>query len=105
MSVELKEPPAIGPQGDSLPGRQPVDVTRETAQPIESFQHYARGKRRQLARRRAFRGMSGVLVLLLLWQGMSWAFNLELILPRPVSVLADLVKTLLILCSTASYGR
>jgi ABC-type nitrate/sulfonate/bicarbonate transport system permease component len=104
MSVELKEPPAIGPRQDRLPGSQPVDVIAETGGPIDSFRLYARGKRRQLARRRAFRGVVGVLVLLLLWQGMSWAFNLELILPRPLSVMTDLVKTLLILVKPWLYG-
>jgi ABC-type nitrate/sulfonate/bicarbonate transport system permease component len=70
----------------------------------EEYQRYTRRKRRQLAFRRAFRGALGILVILVIWEAMSRAFSLDLILPRPFSVVTDLVKTLLVANLPWLYG-
>jgi NitT/TauT family transport system permease protein len=70
----------------------------------EEFQRYARRKTRQLALRRALRGAIGILIVLVIWEAMSRAFNLDLILPRPFSVVTDLAKTLLVTNQPWLYG-
>jgi ABC-type nitrate/sulfonate/bicarbonate transport system permease component len=69
-----------------------------------AFSDYARAKRRRVRWRRVFRGSVGILVILLLWEWMSRAFDLELILPRPLAVLRNVVSTLMLSNEPWLYG-
>lgn len=55
---------------------------------------YARVRRRRTRIRKFVRGATGVAALLLLWQAMSVAYNLQQILPPPLAVARDIVNTL-----------
>jgi ABC-type nitrate/sulfonate/bicarbonate transport system permease component len=58
---------------------------------------YSRARRSEARRRRLIRGTIGIAGLLVLWQAMSWYYNLALILPPPTVVLRDVVETLLLM--------
>jgi taurine transport system permease protein len=68
------------------------------------FADYARAKRRRVRRRRIFRGAVGIAVVLLLWEWMSRAFDLELILPRPLAVIRNVFTTLMVANDPWLYG-
>ena len=55
----------------------PEDIGTRTSLP-----EYARARRRRTRIRKFVRGATGVAALLLLWQAMSVAYNLQQILPR-----------------------
>lgn len=77
----------------------PAEAAAEPA-----FEDYARARRRRVRRRRIFRGAIGLAVVLLLWEWMSRAFDLELILPRPLAVLKNVVSTLTLTNQPWLYG-
>jgi ABC-type nitrate/sulfonate/bicarbonate transport system permease component len=70
-------------------GGQPMDAA--------TLQGYSQARRRQDRRRKFIRGTLGIAGLLLLWQAMSRYYQLELILPPPTVVLADVFETLLLI--------
>ena len=67
----------------------PEDIGTRTSLP-----EYARARRRRTRIRKFVRGATGVAALLLLWQAMSVAYNLQQILPPPLAVARDIVNTL-----------
>lgn len=60
----------------------------------EKLNAYALARRRRERRRRIIRGAIGILVLLAVWQAMSVAYNLQLILPPPLTVARTIFNTL-----------
>jgi NitT/TauT family transport system permease protein len=73
----------------------PEDIGTRTSLP-----EYARVRRRRTRIRKFVRGATGVVTLLLIWQAMSVAYNLQQILPPPLAVARDIVNTL-----TLHYGH
>jgi NitT/TauT family transport system permease protein len=67
----------------------PEDIGTRTSLP-----EFARARRRRTRVRKFVRGATGVAALLLLWQAMSVAYNLQQILPPPLAVARDIVNTL-----------
>src|SRR5215203_6657281 len=55
---------------------------------------YGRAKRRRERIRKIFRGAAGVATVLLIWQVMAVAYNLQQILPPPLSVARTIFNTL-----------
>ena len=55
---------------------------------------YGRARRRRERLRRAFRGTVGVTVVLIIWQVMSVAYDLQQILPPPFTVARNIFNTL-----------
>lgn len=66
----------------------PMSTARNTsgASPPAEFADYDRAKRRRANIRRVRRGATSVVMLLALWHFMAVAYNLQLILPTPISV-------------------
>ena len=75
--------------GGELQTAAPEDIGTRTSLP-----EYARARRRRTRIRKFVRGATGVAALLLLWQAMSVAYNLQQILPPPLAVARDIVNTL-----------
>jgi ABC-type nitrate/sulfonate/bicarbonate transport system permease component len=69
------------------------DATLDAA----TLEGYSKTRRTQARRRKLIRGTIGIAGLLLLWQAMSWYYNLALILPPPTVVLRDVIETLLLI--------
>jgi ABC-type nitrate/sulfonate/bicarbonate transport system permease component len=61
---------------------------------MDQLAAYSRKQRRDGAQRRLVRGVIGVLGLLVLWQAASSYYGLDVILPGPLAVLADIWGTL-----------
>jgi ABC-type nitrate/sulfonate/bicarbonate transport system permease component len=76
----------------------PTDTTPELAgAPLgaeERLTEYGRARRQRERLRKAFRGACGILVVLVLWQVMSMAYDLQLILPPPLAVARTVFNTL-----------
>jgi len=78
------------------------DATRPEAAAAEDLQAgteqklsaYGRARRRRERTRKIIRGAIGIVVVLALWHVMSVAYDLQLILPTPVSVLRNVINTL-----------
>ena len=70
----------------------------------DGWSDHARAKRRQLRRRRLIRGGIGILAVLVAWEAMARFFDIELILPRPIAVLSNVVTTLLVQNKPWLYG-
>jgi ABC-type nitrate/sulfonate/bicarbonate transport system permease component len=60
----------------------------------EGLSAYGRARRQRERRRRILRGTVGVLVVLVIWQVMAVAYNLEQILPPPLAVGRNIINTL-----------
>src|SRR5438128_663872 len=60
----------------------------------EKLTAYGRARRRRERLRKIFRGAVGVTVVLVMWQVMAIAYDLELILPPPLSVARNIFNTL-----------
>ena len=60
----------------------------------EKLNAYGLARRRRERRRRMIRGAVGILALLAIWQAMSVAYDLQLILPPPLAVGRTIVETL-----------
>jgi ABC-type nitrate/sulfonate/bicarbonate transport system permease component len=75
-----------------------TDTTPEVAKiPLgaeEKLTEYGRARRQRERLRKAFRGACGILAVLVLWQVMSMAYNLQLILPPPLTVVRTVFNTL-----------
>lgn len=85
--------------------------SEETAAPTaaaagdgEKLTAYGIARRRRERRRRMIRGAIGILVLLALWQAMSVAYDLQLILPPPLAVGHTIVDTLTLSTERWLYG-
>ena len=81
----------------------------ETAVPAaagvgEKLTAYGLARRRRERRRRMIRGAIGILVLLAIWQAMSVAYDLQLILPPPLAVGRTIVDTLTLSTDRWLYG-
>lgn len=85
-------------------GTSPAVVPATDASGDSAFADYARTKRRRIRRRRMIRGAVGIAAMLLAWELMSRAFDLELILPRPLAVIRNVVTTLLVQNEPWLYG-
>jgi ABC-type nitrate/sulfonate/bicarbonate transport system permease component len=72
--------------------------------PAEDFSRQVRSAARRLRWRRIWRGGTGILVILLVWQVMSQSLDLELLLPPPLTVLRNVISTLAISDSHWLYG-
>jgi ABC-type nitrate/sulfonate/bicarbonate transport system permease component len=79
---------------------EPADVPSERI----DFARHVRSVDRRLRWRRFWRGATGVLVVLLAWQAMSVALDLELLLPPPLTVLRNVILTLAIAEPHWLYG-
>lgn len=60
----------------------------------EKLTAYGRARRQRERRRKIIRGAIGVVVLLMIWQVMSVAYNIQQILPPPLAVARTIVDTL-----------
>jgi ABC-type nitrate/sulfonate/bicarbonate transport system permease component len=70
----------------------------------EKLTAYGLARRRRERRRRMIRGAIGILVLLAIWQAMSVAYDLQLILPPPLAVGRTIVDTLTLSTDRWLYG-
>jgi NitT/TauT family transport system permease protein len=70
----------------------------------EMLSAYGLARRRRQRRRRIVRGAIGIAVLLAVWQVMSVAYNLQLILPPPLAVARTIVDTLTLSTERWLYG-
>ncbi len=75
-----------------------------TSAVLGDYDAYMKAKRRRILLRRAFRGTIGVLAVLLIWEAMSRYFGIQLILPRPLVVIENTVRTLLLANNRWLYG-
>ncbi len=69
-----------------------------------SYAEHARSRRRRVLRRQLLRGAIGIVVVIALWQWMSNAYDLELILPTPQTVFENAIQTLLLQREKWLYG-
>jgi ABC-type nitrate/sulfonate/bicarbonate transport system permease component len=60
----------------------------------EKLSAYGRARRKRSRRRRLIRGAIGIAAVLLLWQAMAVAYNLQQILPPPLTVARTIFDTL-----------
>jgi ABC-type nitrate/sulfonate/bicarbonate transport system permease component len=77
--------------------RTPDDAAAQAAAEAgvgEKLNAYALMRRRRERWRRTIRGAIGIFVLLAVWEGMSVAYNLQLILPPPLTVARTVFNTL-----------
>src|ERR1700761_484557 len=70
----------------------------------EKLSAYARARRSRDRRRRILRGAIGIGVVLLLWQIMAVAYNLQQILPPPLVVARTIFDTLTLNYQHWLYG-
>jgi ABC-type nitrate/sulfonate/bicarbonate transport system permease component len=70
----------------------------------EKLNAYGLARRRRERRRRVLRGTIGIAVLLAIWQVMSVAYDLQLILPPPLAVARTIVETLTLSTDRWLYG-
>ena len=70
------------------------DVAETALGAQERLTEYGRAQRRRERLRKAFRGACGILAVLVLWQVMSMAYNLQLILPPPLTVARTIFNAL-----------
>ena len=68
------------------------------------FARHVMQRNRRTRLRRLVRGMAGILLILLAWQIMSRIFDLDLLLPPPLTVLRNVVVTLTVSNSHWLYG-
>jgi NitT/TauT family transport system permease protein len=62
--------------------------------PVERLSAYGRARRKREQRRKIVRGAIGIVVVLIVWQVMSVAYDLEQILPPPLAVARTIFSTL-----------
>jgi taurine transport system permease protein len=72
--------------------------------PREDFARHLRLRNRRVRVRRFVRGGTGVLLILIAWQLLSQWFDLELLLPEPLTVLRNVVTTLAVSDPHWLYG-
>jgi NitT/TauT family transport system permease protein len=65
---------------------RPADMGRHT--------HHARAQRLRMASRGMLSGVFGLLAMLALWELASRAYNIEIVLPTPITVFENVVQTL-----------
>jgi ABC-type nitrate/sulfonate/bicarbonate transport system permease component len=70
----------------------------------EKLNAYGLARRRRERSRRILRGAVGIAVLLAIWQAMSVAYDLQLILPPPLAVARTIVDTLTLNTDRWLYG-
>jgi ABC-type nitrate/sulfonate/bicarbonate transport system permease component len=82
----------------------PHRLASATGRTHEDFARHVRSAERRLRWRRIWRGGTGILAILLVWQLMSQLLDLELLLPPPLTVLRNVVATLTISDEHWLYG-
>jgi ABC-type nitrate/sulfonate/bicarbonate transport system permease component len=82
----------------------PQRLAGATGRTHEDFARHVRSAERRLRWRRIWRGGTGILAILLVWQLMSQLLDLELLLPPPLTVLRNVVATLTISEEHWLYG-
>src|SRR5215475_3721920 len=87
------------------PSPEEADVPADAAAGVgEKLNAYGLARRRRERRRRILRGAVGIAVLLAIWQAMSVAYDLQLILPPPLAVARTIVDTLMLNTDRWLYG-
>jgi ABC-type nitrate/sulfonate/bicarbonate transport system permease component len=82
----------------------PQRLAGATGRTSEDFARHVRAAEPRLRWRRIWRGGTGILAILLVWQLMSQLLDLELLLPPPLTVLRNVVATLTISDEHWLYG-
>jgi ABC-type nitrate/sulfonate/bicarbonate transport system permease component len=86
------------------PPPEATAVAATAAGGVGELTAYGAARRRRERRRRMIRGAVGILVLLAIWQAMSVAYDLQLILPPPLAVGRTIVDTLTLSTDRWLYG-
>jgi ABC-type nitrate/sulfonate/bicarbonate transport system permease component len=86
------------------PSQQSTTLDDDAPGVGEKLSAYARARRRRDRRRRILRGAIGIGALLLLWQIMAVAYNLQQILPPPLVVARTIFDTLTLNYQHWLYG-
>jgi ABC-type nitrate/sulfonate/bicarbonate transport system permease component len=89
--------------GARTPSAEEADVSA-AAVVGEKLNAYGLARRRRERGRRVLRGAIGIAVLLVTWQAMSVAYDLQLILPPPLAVAHTIVDTLTLSTDRWLYG-
>ena len=82
----------------------PQSTTDDASGVGEKLSAYARARRSRDRRRRILRGTIGIGAVLLLWQVMAVAYNLQQILPPPLVVARTILDTLTLNYQHWLYG-
>jgi NitT/TauT family transport system permease protein len=82
---------ARAPQLDATPDADDLKLVTE-----QKLSAYGRGRRRRERIRKIVRGAIGIAAVLVLWHVMAVAYDLQQILPPPLSVLRNVVNTLML---------
>jgi ABC-type nitrate/sulfonate/bicarbonate transport system permease component len=82
------------PSPDAPPSPEVAERSIEDVGTEEKLTAFGRARRRRERLRKIFRGAVGVAVVLIAWQVMATAYDLELILPPPLSVARNIFNTL-----------
>jgi len=82
-----------------MDARTPATEIADPAEPVESntgekLSAYGRARRQRERRRKIIRGAIGIATLLVIWQVMSVAYDLQQILPPPLAVARTIFSTL-----------
>lgn len=86
------------------PTTQSVTSSDDAPSVGEKLSAYARARRSRDRRRRTLRGTIGIAAILLLWQVMAVAYNLQQILPPPLVVARTIIDTLTLNYQHWLYG-
>jgi|SRR5690242_20643565 len=86
------------------PSPDETAVAATSAAGVGELTAYGLARRRRERRRRMIRGAVGILALLTIWQAMSVAYDLQLILPPPLAVARTIVGTLTLSTERWLYG-
>jgi NitT/TauT family transport system permease protein len=68
------------------------------------YAQFARGQRLRRANRAMVRGVFGLLIMLVLWELASKIYDIEVVLPTPITVFANVLKTLSLRQQPWLYG-
>ena len=79
---------------DAPPSPEVAERSIEDVGTEEKLTAFGRARRQRERLRKIFRGTVGVAVVLIVWQVMATAYDLELILPPPLSVARNIFNTL-----------
>ena len=70
------------------------EFDKVTALGADQLADYSRKRRNSERRRRMIRATIGIIGLLVFWQAVSSLYNLDVILPGPITVFSDVIRTL-----------
>lgn len=86
------------------PSRTKTDATALRLAEKSDYAQFARVRRLRRVGTEVFRGVVGVLAMLVLWELASRVYNLEVLLPTPITVFKNVVKTLSLSQQPWLYG-